>query len=77
MINLSNFSDRDLVVPFISVGPSRLLPMPTTLHNESRGFVALNMIYTQINMMDYVIDCFQDPSASHPAPGRPIFFYFL
>lgn len=46
------------------------------LPDESQGFVTLNVIYTQINMMDYVIDCFQDPSASHPVPGRPIFFRF-
>lgn len=52
------------------------LSMPTTLPDESKGFVALNVIYTPINMMDYVIDCFQDPSASHPVPGRPIFFRF-
>lgn len=80
--NYKPFSDRDLVVPFISVGPSRPpnafngLSMRTTLPDESQGFVALNVIYTQINMMDYVIDCFQDPSASHPVPGRPIFFRF-
>lgn len=53
------------------------LAMSTALPDERQGFEALNVIYTLIKVMDCVIDYFQDPSAFHPVPERPIIFPFV